>query len=76
MRSRVLAISGLLGAILGAVVAYVGAVQVFVCGDGPGVGIPACAEPDVLLAVGWGIPIGLAAGLIAGLTLSRRSGAR
>ena len=72
MRRRWLVIGGVVGAILGAVVAFIGATQVFVCGDGQGVGTVGCPEPDILLALLWGVPIGSVVGLLAGFVVSRR----
>ena len=73
MRPRSLIVSGLLGAILGAAVAYIGATFIFVCrGSGDPFRFVLCPEPNVPLALMWGVPIGLAVGLIAGSVLSRR----
>jgi hypothetical protein len=68
-----LVISGLVGAMLGAVVASIGTTVIFVCRVPVNqYGSIMCPEPDVPLALMWGIPIGLAGGLIAGFVLSRR----
>jgi hypothetical protein len=60
------------GAILGGFVAYIGATWVFVCRGGPGVGIVSCPEPNILLALLWGVPIGFVVGLLIGFVISRR----
>jgi hypothetical protein len=69
---------GFLGAVLGAVVAYIGAAHVFVCRplsfttpDG-GTYFADCGSPQIFLALQWGVPIGLAVGLTVGLVISRR----
>jgi hypothetical protein len=73
MSARFLAVSGLLGLILGAVVAYIGITVAFVCRVPVNrYGSIMCPEPDVPLALMWGAPIGLAVGLIAGFVLSKR----
>jgi hypothetical protein len=77
MRARVLVVSGSLGALLGAAVAYIGATFVFVCrGSRDPFHFVLCPVPDVPLLLVWGVPIGLAAGLMAGFVLSRRQSAR
>jgi hypothetical protein len=72
-------VSSLVGAILGAIVAYIGAHHVFPCrpvsfttSDG-GVYFADCASPNTALALSWGVPLGLAVGLVIGLILSRRA---
>jgi len=75
-------VSSLVGAILGAIVASVGATYVFVCrpvsfttSDG-GVYFADCASPNIALAIAWGVPLGLAVGLVIGLILSRRASSK
>ena len=73
MRPRVLVLSGFLGAILGAAVAYLGATLIFVCRRSTDAfHFVLCPEPNVPLALMWGMPIGLTVGLIAGFALSKR----
>jgi hypothetical protein len=82
MRRDVTAVSSLVGAILGAIVAYFGANYVFVCrpvsfttSEG-GVYFADCASPDISLALSWGVPLGLAVGLVIGLILPRRASSK
>ena len=70
MRSRVLVVSGLIGATLGAAVAYIGATRIFTCVEPNFEAV--CASEGGILAVAWGVRIGLAVGLMAGFALSRR----
>jgi len=70
--ARVLVFGGFAGAILGALIAWFGATQVFVCGPGPGTGTVSCASPHVGLALVWGVPIGLVVGVAAAVLRSRR----
>jgi hypothetical protein len=79
MKRGVMVAGSLLGAILGAVVAYIGVAHVFVCrpvsfttSDG-GVYFADCASPDISLALSWGVPIRLAVGFVIGLVLSWRA---
>lgn len=59
--------------IVGAVVANIGVTVAFVCRVPVNqYGSIMCPEPDVPLALIWGVPIGLAVGLLAGFVLSRR----
>jgi hypothetical protein len=68
-------LAGVLGALLGGLVAYIGATRIFVCRTrgGPvdgGFYEVLCASPDVILALLSGIPIGLGVGIVAGLALA------
>jgi hypothetical protein len=73
MRPRILVVSGLTGAILGAAVASIWpTTAVFVCQDTPGMENAACAGPMPPNYLPWGIFLGLALGLIIGFLLSKR----
>lgn len=67
-------VGGVVGASVGALAAVIGSNEVFVCQDNPPVLSAACAGGSDILAVMWGVPIGLLVGLAAGLaiTWSRR----
>jgi hypothetical protein len=71
VRSRWLVIGGVVGAVLGAAVAYIGATRVFICRDTPTLEA-VCAGGFPLLAVAWGAAIGLVVGLLVGLVVSSR----
>ena len=70
-------LTSVVGALLGGLLAYIGATRVFVCDSTGGLLVDdgfyevLCAPPNGLLAVIWGIPIGLGFGLIVGLILVR-----
>jgi hypothetical protein len=70
MRIRWLLIGGSVGVAIGAAVAHLGATRPFSCDDHSFEA--ACASPNVLLALLWGVPIGLVVGLLAGVVISRR----
>jgi hypothetical protein len=74
MRSRVLLVSGLLGGVLGAAVAYIGATRIFTCGDP--IFEAVCASESGLLSALWGVAIGSMVGVVAGFVLSKRLSAR
>lgn len=74
MRIRVLVVSGLLGAIIGATAAYIGATRIFTCREP--VFEAVCAGGPPILALAWGVSIGLVGGLIAGLMLWKRPNPR
>ena len=68
-------LAGAVGALLGGLAAYIGATRIFVCRTrgGPldgGFYEVLCASPDVVLALLWGIPIGLGLGVVVGLAFS------
>lgn len=63
---------GVVGASAGAVVALVGANEVFVCHDTLHVVGAACAGGSRIRARMWGAPIGLVIGTIGGLLVARR----
>ena len=70
-------LAGVVGAILGGLVACIGVTRIFVCRTrgGPmdgGFYEVLCASPDVLRALLWGIPIGLGLGIVVGLAFSHR----
>jgi hypothetical protein len=69
-----LVVRGLLGAILGATVAYIGATRIFTCRE-PAFGA-VCAGGPPILAVAWGVSIGSLVGLVAGFVLSKHLSAR
>jgi hypothetical protein len=72
MRPRpIVLISGVVGAILGALVAFVGTTELFVCRETSGFGSAVCASENGILAVMWGVPIGLVVGLAIGLAITR-----
>lgn len=69
-------LTGVVWALLGGLVAYIGVTRIFVCRTrgGPvegGFYDVLCGSPNVLLALLWGIPIGLGLGVIAGLAFLR-----
>lgn len=70
MKARVLIVSSLLGAILGATVAYIGATRIFTCAEPTFASV--CAGGPPILPVAWGVTIGLVVGLLVGLVISRR----
>jgi ABC-type antimicrobial peptide transport system permease subunit len=61
----------LIGGIMGAAVAHIGATRIFTCVE------PAfdamCAGGYPIVALAWGVAIGLVVGLVVGLLLSRRA---
>lgn len=74
MRSRVLVVSCLLGAVLGAAVAWIGATRIFTCVEPAFEAV--CAGGYPILALVWGVAIGSTIGLVAGFVLSKRLSAR
>jgi gas vesicle protein len=72
VRLRWLLIGGAVGVAIGAAVACLGATRPITCDDHSFEA--ACASPDVLIALLWGVPIGLVVGLLAGLVVSQRRG--
>jgi hypothetical protein len=74
MRSRVVVSSGLLGAILGAAVAYIGATRIFTCSDSTFEAV--CAGGYPIIAIAWGVAIGSTIGLAAAFLLLKHLSAR
>jgi hypothetical protein len=64
-------LSAILGAIIGVAFAYVGATRIFTCREPAFEAV--CAGGPPILALAWGVSVGLVGGLIAGLALSRRA---
>jgi hypothetical protein len=71
MRLRWLVIGGVVGAVLGAAAAHVGANRMFICRE-PEYFDAVCAGGFPILAVAWGVTIGLVMGLLISLLISRR----
>ena len=63
-------VCAIVGAALGALVAWMGATELVVCHDTPAITSAACGGGGEIMAVMWGAPIGLVAGLVLGLTVT------
>jgi hypothetical protein len=68
---RIFLIAVVIGVILGAGFAYLGATRVFDCIGRYNVS-KVCPASHVLIALAWGTPVGAAAGLVGGWLLARR----